>query len=144
MTALVGAPFLLKFLGLRKLDPAELFYLGVSIAVIGGIAGGLLAGVLARYLVQLLPKLFLRIAVVFAGWCSYFVVIYALNFAIDRDFSENIAIVFSVAALEAVAALIAAWFVARDSERFRTGRIRLPYGMPFRKRGPSPPAPSVR
>lgn len=143
MIALVGAPFLLKFLGLRRLNPTELFYIGVSLAAIGGIAGGLVAGLLARSLVQLLPKLFLRIAVVVAGWCSYFVVIYTLNFVADRDFTENLAMFYSVAALEALIALIAAWFVAKDSERFRNKRIRLPYGMPFRKRGPSPPAPSV-
>jgi hypothetical protein len=143
MVALVGAPFVLKFLGLRRLNPTELFYLGILFAAIGGIAGGLLAGLLARYIVQLLPKLFLRIAVVLAGWCSYFVVIYTLNFVVDRDFTENLAVFSTVAALESVLALIAAWLIAKDSERFRGRRIRLQYGMPFRKRGPSPPAPSV-
>jgi hypothetical protein len=144
MVALVGAPFLLKFLGLRRLDPAELFYLGISLAAIGGITGGFLAGTLARYFASLLPMLFLRIAVVLAGWCSYFVVICTLNFAVDREFKQNTRVFFAGTAAEGLFTLIAACLLARYSEQFRAKKIRLPYGMPFRKRGAEPPAPPVQ
>jgi hypothetical protein len=134
MVALVGAPFLLKFVGLRSLDPTELFYSGISIAAVGGIAGGLLIGILARYIVGVLPMLFLRMAVVLAGWCSYFAVLDTLNFAVDRDFTGNTRVVYAVMAAEGLFALIAACLMARYSEQFRAKKIRLPYGMPFRKR----------
>lgn len=134
MASLVGMPFLLRFLGLRRLDPAELFYLAVSLAAIGGIVGGLLAAILARYTAGRLPMLFLRMAVLLAGWCSYFVVIDTLNFVVDREFTANTHLVYAVTAVEALLALVAAWMIARYSEQFRAKRMRLPYGMPFRKR----------
>ena len=119
-----------------------------SLGGIGGAIGGVLSAVLASFVANVLPRPLLRLAVVMAGWCSYFVMLLALVFVMDQQFSlysgpsrgwsEALGL-----GLELLLSLIGAILVARNAEQFRARRMRLPYGAPFRKRGQMPPAPAA-
>ena len=51
-----------------------------------GLVGGIFIGAIARFVASILPAILLRMAVLVAGWCSYFVLIAAsLFFSHTRD-----------------------------------------------------------
>jgi hypothetical protein len=104
----------------------------LSIAILGGIVGGVAAGFVARLLTAILPRVLLRIAILIAAWCSYFILLMALDIAATARWRlpDNNALPFAEVAL----ALIGAWFTARNPEPFRSSRVRLPVGTRFRYR----------
>ncbi len=120
----------------------------VSSGILGGIVGGVGVAVLASFVANVLPRPLLRLAVVLTGWCSYFVMLLTLAFVMDQQFSlysgpfrgwsEALAL-----GLELLLSLTGAILVAQNAEQFRTRRMRLPYGAPFRRRGQMPPVPAA-
>jgi hypothetical protein len=118
-----------------------------SLGGIGGAIGGVLSAMLASFVANVLPAVLLRVAVVLAAWCSYSAMLVTVLFVfglwsgINNHFaylsSEGLALL-----LELLLSFIGAVFVAQNAEQFRSKRIHLPCGMPFRRRGPRPPTPA--
>ena len=104
----------------------------LSIAILGGIVGGVAAGFLARLLTAILPRILLRIAILIGAWCSYFILLIALNIAATARW--RLPDSAAVPIVEAVLALAGAWLTARNPEPFRVSRVRLPVGSRFRYR----------
>jgi hypothetical protein len=106
----------------------------LSVGIPAGIVGGAVAGFAARFVAAILPRLLLQIAILIAGWCSYFVLFVVLNIAASARWhlSDNLAVWITGAIL----AFIAAWFTARNPEPFRSSRIHLPVGSRFARRRP--------
>jgi hypothetical protein len=107
-------------------------------AAISGLAGGVATGAAARWVAALLPDVLLRLAVFFAAWCSYFVLMAGLLFSVNVRASGPVvrsAIAGGIAiGVELVLSFIGAWFIAQRAEDFRYRRLRLPFGAPFRDR----------
>jgi hypothetical protein len=103
--------------------------------VLTGLVGGILIGAIARFVASILPAILLRLAVLVAGWCSYFVLIAgSLFFMHTRNsslYGVGWPIVTTTIALELLLSFIAGWFVARKSEEFRPSKFRPPLGTPF-------------
>lgn len=104
----------------------------LSIAILGGIVGGVAAGLVARLLTAILPRILLQIAILIAAWCSYFILLIALDIAATARWRLQDSSALPIA--EAVLALVGAWLTARHPEPFRSSRIRLPVGTRFRYR----------
>jgi hypothetical protein len=100
-----------------------------------GLVGGFLTGAIARFVASILPAFLLRLAVLVAAWCSYFVLIAgSLFFVHTRNSSLYVfgwPIVTTTIALELLLSFIGAWFLVRKSEEFRPRKLRLPLGTPF-------------
>jgi hypothetical protein len=126
-----------------RIGPADRWDLAAFIA--GGAIGGVLAGTIAWFVICAVPQFLLRLAVFFAGWCSYFVVIAGLSFAVDLWLSRSRSLIGGVLVLliEMLLSFVAAWFIPQRSEQFRPRRIRLPSGMSFRNRRESPSEPRL-
>jgi hypothetical protein len=88
-------------------------------AAISGLAGGVAVGAAARWVAAILPAVLLRLAVFFAAWCSYFVLMAGLLIFVNARFSGPI-VRSSITAigLELLLSLTGAWFIARRSEGF--------------------------
>jgi uncharacterized membrane protein YfcA len=100
-----------------------------------GLVGGFLTGAIARFVASILPAILLRLTVLVAGWCSYFVLIAgSLLFVHTRNsslYDFGWPIVTAMIALELLLSFVGAWFVAQKSEEFRPSKFRVPLGIPF-------------
>jgi len=123
---------------------AAILYL--SSGINRGVVGGGAAVVLASFAARTLPMLVLRIAIIFAGCSSYFVVIALSMFAIKNVFELHSPMPSGwsqalAPALEVLLSFIGAFLISSNPDQFRGQRIHLPHGVPFRERGPAPPTP---
>ena len=100
-----------------------------------GLVGGILIGAIARFVASILPAILLRLAVLVAGWCSYFVLIAGSLFFVhtlnSSLYDVGWPIVTTTIVLELLVSFIGAWFLAHKSEDFRPSKFRLPLGTPF-------------
>ena len=120
--ALVGfgaVAFWINFSGPRPMGRGFLIPFFTA-GALSGLLGGVLTWFLARWVASILSATLLRVAVIAAGWCSYFVVLAALLLWGDYRFQlKDIYLGFGI---EVLLAFIAAWLISTRSGEFRPRR----------------------